>query len=131
MELVGRFPNVVLWLDGHSHEHQIVPHRRASAGHGWWEVNTGSAIDFAQQGRTVELFDNGDDTLSLLITVLDHVAEPMVPYRSDAGWTPGRLASISRELAANDDRWFDPMLLLGRPEDRNVELLVATPYSLR
>ncbi|MEO6988764.1 MAG: TIGR03767 family metallophosphoesterase [Aquihabitans sp.] len=129
VELVGRFPNVVLWLNGHSHEHQIVPHL-TGAGTGWWEVNTASAIDFAQQGRTVELFDNGDDTLSLLITVLDHSAEPMVPYRSDDGWTPGRLASISRELSANDDRWFDPMLLLGQPEDRNVELLVASPFPL-
>lgn len=131
--LLDRFPNVVLWLNGHSHEHRIEPHRRAGAeeGVGWWEVNTASAVDFGQQGRTVELFDNDDGTLSVLVTVLDHAAPPAVPYRSDEGWTPTRLASISRELAANDDRWFEPMALLGRPEDRNVELVLRAPFPLR
>ncbi|QXC63119.1 TIGR03767 family metallophosphoesterase [Aquihabitans sp. G128] len=128
--LLERFPNVVLWVNGHSHQHKVVGHRRAAGG-GWWEVNTSSAIDFGQQGRTIELFDNGDGTASFLVTVLDHAAEPLVPYRAEAGWTPGRLASLSRELAANDDRWFDPVSLLGRPEDRNVELPVAVPFALR
>src|SRR5699024_4404148 len=78
VDLLDRFPNVVLWLNGHSHEHRIVPNRRttpgggpAGDGDGWWEVNTASAIDFAQQGRTVELFDNADGTISILVTVLD------------------------------------------------------------
>lgn len=129
--LFDRFPNVVLWINGHSHEHKITAHRRRGpAGSGWWEVNTGSGIDFGQQGRTIELFDNGDDTVSVLVTVLDHAAPPLVPYRSDDGWTPTRLASVSRELAANDDRWFEPMDLLGQPEDRNVELVMRAPFSL-
>ena len=123
---------MVLWLNGHSHEHRIRPHPQPGGGPGagLWEVNTSSAIDFAQQGRTVELFDNGDDTVSILVTVLDHAAPPLVAYRADEGWTPERLASVSRELAANDDRWFDPMDLLGRPEDRNVELVVSAPFPL-
>ncbi len=130
--LLDRFPNLILWLNGHSHEHRIVAHRRSGDGDGagWWEVNTASAIDFGQQGRTVELFANGDGTASIVVTVLDHAAEPQVPYRSGEGWTPARLASASRELAANDDRWVDPMSLLGLPEDRNVELVVALPFAL-
>ena len=36
---------------------------------------------------------------------------------------------MSRELAANDDRWIDPISLLGGPEDRNVELVVAKPFG--
>ena len=127
VELLSRYPNVVLWLNGHSHEHRIDCHRRSGPGCGWWEVNTASAIDFGQQGRTIEVFDNGDGTLSMAVTVLDHQADPSVPHRDPTGWTPARLASISRELAANDDRRFDPMSLLGRREDRNVELPLANP----
>ncbi|MCU1498352.1 MAG: Metallophosphoesterase [Acidimicrobiales bacterium] len=127
--LLERFPNVVLWMNGHSHRHQVIGHRHGD-GTGWWEVNTSSAIDFGQQGRTLELFDNGDGTVSILVTVLDQVAEPLVPYRSAAGWTPARLSSLSRELAANDDRWFDPISLLGGAEDRNVELPVRVPFRL-
>jgi len=125
--LLDRYPNVVLWLNGHSHEHRIAAHPRPGTGRGWWEVNTASAIDFGQQGRTIELFDNGDGTLSILSTVLDHRSDPAVPYRHPDGFTPARLASISRELAANDDRWFDPMDQLGGPEDRNAELILRSP----
>ena len=132
VELLDRFPNVIAWLNGHSHEHKVLAHRRtrSEAGGGWWEVNTCSAIDFAQQGRTIEVFDNGDGTTSLLVTVIDHAAPPLVPYESQEGWTTDRLASISRELAANDDSWLDPIALLGRPEDRNAELVLRTPFSL-
>lgn len=130
--LLDRFPNVVLWLNGHSHQHKVAPRRRSAGepGDGWWEVNTASAIDFGQQGRTVEVFDNGDGTLSLLVTVLDHAAPPLVPYHSPEGWTSARLASVSRELAANDDRWFVPTSLLGAREDRNVELVVRAPFAV-
>ncbi len=79
----------------------------------------------------MEVFDNGDRTVSLLVTVIDHAAPPLVPYRSSAGWTPDRLASVSREVAVNDDRWFVPLALLGQPEDRNVELAVRAPFPLR
>lgn len=129
LALLGRHPNVVLWANGHSHEHQIHVHPGRRPGAGLWEVNTASAIDFGQQGRTFELLDNGDGTLSIVVTVLDHAGPPAVRHRADGRWTPRQLAGLSRELAANDNRWIDPMGLLGGPEDRNVELVVADPRS--
>jgi metallophosphoesterase (TIGR03767 family) len=128
--MLARFPNVVLWVNGHSHEHKVLVHRGSAPGSGCWEVDTASGIDFGQQGRTFEIVDNGDGTLSILVTVLDHAAPPAVDHRQDATWTTAELASISRELAANDNRWIDPMELLGGPEDRNVELVVAAPFPL-
>lgn len=128
--LLARYPNVVLWANGHSHEHKILVHRGHEPGSGLWEVDTASAIDFGQQGRTFELVDNGDGTISILVTVLDHASPPAVAHRRDDAWTSTELASISRELAANDNRWIDPMGLLGEPEDRNVELVVRAPFSL-
>ncbi len=129
--LLDRFPNVVLWVNGHTHAHAVVGHRRTEGG-GWWEVNTASGIDFGQQGRTIELFANGDDTLSIVATVIDHAAPPRVAHRRDGQWSPVELASLSRELAANDDQWLDPVPLgLGAVEDRNVELLVPAPFALR
>lgn len=130
VELIGRFPNVVLWVNGHSHEHKVLHHPGAEEGSGCWEVDTASAIDFGQQGRTFEIVDNRDGTLSILATVLDHAAPPWVAHRQDEAWTPSEVASISRELSANDDRWVDPIALLGGPEDRNVELVVAAPFPL-
>jgi metallophosphoesterase (TIGR03767 family) len=130
LALLHRFPNVVLWVNGHTHEHRIEPHRGVE-GHGFWEVNTASCIDFGQQARTVEVVDNGDGTLSVLATVLDHAAPPSVAIRRDGDYSPAELASLSRELSANDARWVDPFDLLGRAEDRNVELVVRAPFPLR
>lgn len=131
VELLGRFPNVVAWINGHSHQHRVAAHPHAGDGPGWWEINTGSVIDFGQQGRTVELFDNGDGTLSFLVTLIDHAAPPRAARPVADAWTAEALASTSRELAANDDQWFEPLRLLGSAEDRNVELPLRAPHRLR
>jgi metallophosphoesterase (TIGR03767 family) len=130
VELILRFPNVVLWVNGHCHEHKVLHHVGAEEGSGCWEVDTASGIDFGQQGRTFELVDNGDGTVSILATVLDHAAPPQVPRRQDDAWSSAELASVSRELALNDNRWVDPLALLGGLEDRNVELVVNAPFPL-
>ncbi len=130
VELLGRFHNVVCWINGHSHQHRIAAHPHAGDGPGWWEVNTGSVIDFGQQGRTVELFDNGDGTLSLVVTLIDHAAPPRIARPAPDGWTAEALAATSRELAANDDQWFEPLRLLGSAEDRNVELPLRSPFPI-
>jgi hypothetical protein len=128
VELLLRFPNVVLWANGHSHENRIVPHRSPHAeGTGFWEVNTASCIDFGQQSRTIELVDNGDGTLSIIATVVDHAAPVTSGPARDGSYDPAMLASLSRELAANDARWIDPFTLLGAIEDRNCELVVRAP----
>lgn len=129
--LLKRFPNVILWVNGHSHEHQIIRHRASEPGSGFWEVDTASLIDFSQQGRTFELLDNDDGTVSILTTVFDHASPPTAPRHQRASWTSTELASLSRELAANDRRWIDPIALLGEPADRNVEMVLRAPFVLR
>lgn len=122
-ELLLRFPAVVLWVNGHTHRHTVVPHvRESGAPGGFWEVSTAAHVDWPQQCRIVELVDNADGTLSVFATVLDH-AGPARPAASPA--TPLELAALSRELAAND--WQGDPSRHGTAEDRNVELLVPDP----
>lgn len=127
--LLTRFPNVVLWCNGHSHQHRVIPHPDADTG-GFWEVSNASVAAWPQQGRTHEIFDNADGTLSILSTTFDHAAPPAVAYPAPDGWTPAALASLSRELSVNDNRWLDPMGMLGNVGDRNVELVLAAPEWL-
>jgi metallophosphoesterase (TIGR03767 family) len=117
--LLHRFPNVVAWLNGHVHEHHLVP-RPDPAGRtsGFWEITTGSIMDWPVQGRLVELVEDGDGSLSLLCTVVDHAAPPE-PSAADDAW---RLASVHRELAANDPFLGDDTGRRGAPSDRNAEL---------
>ena len=74
-DLLLRFPNVVLWVNGHTHRNTVTPYSRAAgatAPGGFWEVNTAAHIDWPQQARTVELVDNRDGTLSIFGTIVDH-----------------------------------------------------------
>jgi metallophosphoesterase (TIGR03767 family) len=120
--LMLRHPSVVAFVNGHEHNNRITPVRRTGA-HGLWEVNTASHIDWPQQSRVLDLADNGDGTLSIFTTILDHASDPR----------PGPLASISRELSYNDpdssngeDGHADAR---GEPADRNTELIVANPWA--
>ncbi|MEO3824781.1 TIGR03767 family metallophosphoesterase [Actinomadura sp. B10D3] len=121
--LLLRYPNVVLWVNGHTHRNEVIPHAREGGG-GFWEVNTAAHIDFPQQSRIVELADNGDGTLSVFATILDSAGPASYGGRLTE---PVRLASLSRELAGND--WQDrEENRRGEVADRNVELLVPAPF---
>jgi len=135
VDLIRRFPNVVAWINGHSHENRINAHANPfEPGAGFWEVNTASCIDFGQHQRTVELVDNRDGTLSLFTPVVDHASHP---DPGTGAYSTARLGSISRELSANDPFGstgflgnVKPTAALGKPEDRNCELVVRSPFDL-
>lgn len=125
-ELLLRFPNVVAWVNGHTHMHRVQPVARGDGTGGFWEITTASHVDWPQHARVVELLDNGDGTLSIICTILDHLAPPRLPYhRRD----PVALASFSRELAAND-RHIDFGQNLGGPGDLNVACVVPAPFDV-
>jgi metallophosphoesterase (TIGR03767 family) len=123
MELLLRFQNVVLWLNGHIHANHITPRAAPQGGHGLWEVTTSSLVDWPCQGRVVELFDAGQDTLAIACTMLDHEGA----IRSGDGGLHD-LAGLHRELAANvPHNGFDSWRP-GKPADRNAILLLPKPF---
>jgi metallophosphoesterase (TIGR03767 family) len=127
-DMLLRYPNVVLWVNGHTHRNAVIPHVRttsAAFSGGFWELNTASHIDWPQQSRVVEVLDNRDGTLSVFATVVDH-AGPVHPGTHPS--TTLGLASLARETAAND--WNDRSdARRGDVTDRNVELLIPLPFQ--
>jgi metallophosphoesterase (TIGR03767 family) len=119
-------PQVVAYVNGHSHRNQIWAHRREDGSGGFWEVNTAAHVDWPQQSRLLEVTDNRDGTLSIFATMLDHSGP--VAYGGRTG-DPLVLAGLARELAANDWQLRDSDLR-GDVEDRNVELLVRAPAAI-
>jgi metallophosphoesterase (TIGR03767 family) len=131
--LLRRHPAVIAYVAGHEHRERIEAHGS------FWEIVSASHIDWPQRSRVISLATNGDGTLSISARVLDHAAPP-VPGRPAraigrvlAASEVARLASIARELAFNDpqaDAGED-----GRDDrrgtalDRNVELLIRSPYQ--
>jgi metallophosphoesterase (TIGR03767 family) len=125
--LVLQHPQVVAWVNGHTHRNQVWAHAREDGSGGFWEINTAAHVDWPQQSRLVEIADNRDGTLSIFATMLDHSGPAAYGGRLDG---PVPLAGLARELALNDWQLRDAGLR-GEVEGRNVELLVRAPAALR
>lgn len=125
------FPNVVLMVDGHTHANNITaypPSATSVIGGGFWEVNTASHIDWPVQSRIFEVTE-GNGVLSIFTTMID-LAAPL-SHGSDIA-SPAALASLARELAANDiqevGRGID--IRRGTANSRNTQLLVKAPFTI-
>jgi metallophosphoesterase (TIGR03767 family) len=127
LQFLYRFPNVFLWVNGHTHTINIMPHKNPHLPRlGMWEVNSPSHIDWPQYARTFEIVANPDKTLSIFCVMLDHDGPPNPQEAEDE---VGRMASISRELAYNNPA-IPPVGRSGTRADRNVELLLLDPRKL-
>jgi metallophosphoesterase (TIGR03767 family) len=139
-----RHRSVIACITGHQHDNKITPYRRPGGG-GFWEIVTASHIDWPQQSRLIDLFDNRDGTLSLFGSMIEHAGPPdpgAGPLRTEGRRTRKevmRIASISRELACNDPNSNSGnggacasgdgrSVSEGAARDRNVELLVRNPF---
>jgi len=125
LQLISRFPNVVAWLNGHTHKHQVTPHESEFEQGGFWEITTASLIDYPQQSRVVELLDNRDGTLSIAATLVDHSAPESVVH--DGIHTPASMAALSLELVLNRPG-LDQAVVMGSAGDQNVDLVLRKPF---
>lgn len=122
VSLLQRYPNVIAWVNGHTHYNRITPQRHSNPKRSFWEINTASHIDYPQHARVIDVCDNADGTLSIFTTLLESAAPYAVDY-SDLSQTG--LASLYREFAFNDPK-ADPTYM-GGDADRNTELLLVHP----
>ncbi len=121
-----RYPNVVAWVNGHTHTNEVAAHRRPDGRtSGFWEITTASHVDWPQQARVVEIADNRDGTLSLFGTMIEHAAPAVAD--PDATDVVG-LAGLARELGANDAS-VNPAAKSGDRLARNVELVLPAPFA--
>lgn len=132
LELLHRFPNVVLWLNGHTHTNAVRPRiDPRDPERGFWEVTTCAIVDWPGQSRVVELLDLGDGTMAVACTMVDHDS-PLGPDPSLQGsaLTTPQLAALHRELSANVPGAGAGSRLEGVPTDRNVILPLRAPFDL-
>lgn len=125
LDLISRFPNVIAWFNGHIHRNRVTAHEAQYGNGGFWEITTASLIDYPQQSRIVEILDNGDGTLSIVATLVDHSDPTSVVHKGTQ--TAQSLAALSLELAGNRPG-LDRDEKLGRAEDQNVDLVVRKPF---
>ena len=127
LAMLHRYPNVILWLNGHTHTNRVVAHgNREGVSAGFWEVTTASMVDWPTQARLVEIFNAGNGRIGIGCTILDHdgAVDP------DGAMTPLELAGLHRELAANDPLAGAGSYRSGTSADRNVILALPAPFAL-
>jgi metallophosphoesterase (TIGR03767 family) len=108
LAVVDKYTCVIAWVNGHTHDNVITPRGR------WWDIGTAAHIDWPCQSRIIDVVDNRDGTLSIFTTMFDHEDTP--------------IAAFARELAGNDPQ-AGFATGMGKPEDRNTELLLANPFA--
>lgn len=121
-----RHRNVVAWVNGHTHSNAIRAVRNVAGDGGFWEITTASHVDFPEQARIIELVDNGDGTLSIFTTMIEHAAPASSDYDD---LSPTGLASLSRELSANNDV-RSLARQVGDVTALNCELALPAPFRL-
>ena len=55
VDMLLQYPNLVAWLNGHTHINTIQAHPKKGGVGGFWEITTASCIDYPQQAQVVEL----------------------------------------------------------------------------
>lgn len=133
-ELLEQHPNVILWFSGHVHDHKITQSRNSDGSHAFWEIRTGSHIDWPQQSRVIEIVKSVNDKIAIGTVVFDHAGPVEFNGTAEELADPVALAGLSRLLAAND--WqrqnggsFGLELMEGQPEDRNIWLWANDPLK--
>lgn len=117
--LVASRPEVIAWLVGHSHDNRVRAIADPTGIHpGFWEIMTSAMVDYPGQARTIELVDNGDETISIFGTLIDFDTDDCLERRFRA------LMQI--EYVAG---WADGVNL--GAHDLNVELIRSIPGSAR
>lgn len=126
LALIRRFPNVILWVNGHTHTNRIWAHADSSGRtNGFWEINTAAHIDYPQQSRIIEIIDNGNGVLSITGVMVDAGDPDLIP--TGPPYDTATLAALAQELAANDPATNVPFRL-GNVTDLNVELFIPRPF---
>ncbi|KGN34289.1 metallophosphoesterase [Knoellia sinensis KCTC 19936] len=124
LRMLHDFPNVLAWVNGHTHVNSPVAQGHSDPRRAFWEINTASHIDFPQQARIIDVCDNKDGTLSLFTTLIESAAPYQASYESGSQTA---LASLYRELSFNDIH--AALASEGGAGDRNTELLLVNPRA--
>jgi hypothetical protein len=96
------YPNLILWLAGHRHMNTVTPQVCATdPTRSFWEVETSSLRDFPQQFRTFNIYRNGDNTVSIVVTNVDPAVAGVSPATTSRGSAIGA-ARISAAVTATD-----------------------------
>ncbi|MBN2693808.1 metallophosphoesterase [bacterium] len=121
-ELLKKHHNVLALIVGHGHKNRVDYYEPITEEeHGFFEIQTSGLLDFPEQARMFELVSNGDGTLSLISTMIDHAS------------TENSLSDLGRKLSLSQLQVGGQSNIdssIGVLEDRNVDLVIKVPQQI-
>lgn len=147
---LASWPNLIAWIAGHTHLHRVRPFKvengTGSNGEisapvackgpgecrGFWQIETASLIDYPQEQRMLEVFDNQDGTGTIRGPIITHSFERSRVLADADDRCALYLADPAAVAAAISDGGLDAVCSQGRTRqgeatDRNVELMFRMP----
>lgn len=113
LDLLLDHPQVICMVTGHTHMNSIKAFTLpGDPGRGFWQIQTSSLIDFPQEARMLEIFDNGDGTGVIRTFVFNQQAKGQL----------GKNARASFRSAMEEG--LDGT---GKAPDRNADLIFQMP----
>ncbi len=127
VKTLNQYPNVIAHLVAHSHINNIRPRPGDDAEHSYWEIESGSMVNWPQQFRILDIqIDKQSGTGIIKSTMLNHQADSPLHVSQRGRF----LAYLERYLEGSyfsDDALTEAE---GEPEDRNAYLYFKVPDSV-
>ena len=148
---LASWPNMLAWIAGHTHIHNIRPFKVENGRgrndimevavdckstddcRGFWQIETSSLIDFPQEQRMIEVFDNKDGTGTLRTPVFSHELKDIKQLaKVDEGCTsffanPAAFQQSIEQLASGSG-CLGGNTIANNPDSSNTELMFRWPF---
>ena len=113
LDLLLDHPQVICLVTGHEHMNRIKAFTLpGDPGRGFWQIQTSSLIDFPQEARMLEIFDNGDGTGVIRTFVFNQQAKGQLGENARASFR----SAMGEGLDGT-----------GKAQDRNADLIFQMP----
>lgn len=121
---LNEYPNVIAHLVAHSHINTLKPRPGADAAHGYWEIESGSMVNWPQQFRILDIqIDAASGTGVIKSTMLNHKTDSPLHVSQRGRF----LAYLERLLEGGTDGLVNAE---GEAEDRNANLYFVVPQGV-
>ncbi len=118
---IKKYDNILAMINGHTHNNKLIFHSSSNDNeYGFVEVTTAALIDFPEQARICEFVYNGNGTVSLFTTMLNHNSE------TDSFSYLGRRLSLAFKQLHNAMGKG-----LGDLSDRNTEIIIPLSEKVK
>jgi hypothetical protein len=127
VKTLNAYPNVIAHLVAHSHINRIAARPGADAAHGYWEIESGSMVNWPQQFRILDIHvDQASGKGYIKSTMLNHETDSPLHVAQRGRF----LAYLERYLEGFPESEAALTEAEGDPDDRNTYLYFEVPDSV-